>query len=370
MLGAGDHRHRFFEQLRCGDDSLFSAACRIAQMKTTCTHRSLFLLCLLIPTLGAVSGAQELSGTRPSAGGEPLKIEGTLFVLDVSKIDGADQSFTADVFMMLQWRDERLASDLQGVRRLPIGSIWNPRVQIINQRRIWKTFPESVDIAPDGTVVYRQRYYGQFASALDLRDFPLDRHLFALQVVVPGYGPEEIEFVPSNEDFGIGRSPEMTVPDWSIGPVTLRTAPYSVIPGGREIAGLEGTFEAHRHLGFYIGKAFVSVAIIVFMSWVVFWLAPEHVGPRLSVSVTSMLTLIAYRFLLGQSLPPVSYLTRLDYFLLGATILVFVALIQVAVTSAANAGDRAERALAINRYSRWVFPVAFLFLLVWAFLLM
>ena len=68
------------------------------------------------------------------------------------------------------------------------------------------------------------------------------------------------------------------------------------------------------------------MAIIVFMSWVVFWLGPQHVGPRLSVSVTSMLTLVAYRFLLGQSLPPVSYLTRLDYFLLGATVLVFIAL--------------------------------------------
>ena len=256
------------------------------------------------------------------------------------------------------------------MRRLSAGSIWNPRVQIINQRRIWKTFPESVDIAPDGTVVYRQRYYGQFASALDLRDFPLDRHRFALQLVVPGYGPEEIDFVPFTEDFGIGRSPNMTVPDWSIGEFELHNAPYAVIPGGREIAGLEGAFEARRHLGFYIGKAFVSVAIIVFMSWVVFWLGPQHVGPRLSVSVTSMLTLVAYRFLLGQSLPPVSYLTRLDYFLLGATILVFVALIQVAATSATHSQNRADKALAINRSSRWAFPAAFLLLIVWSFWLM
>jgi hypothetical protein len=292
-----------------------------------------------------------------------LTIEATLFLLDVAKIDGADQSFTADVFMMLRWKDERLASEAEGMRRLSAGGIWNPRVQIINQRRIWKAFPESVDVAPDGTVMYRQRYYGQFASALDLRDFPLDHHRFTLQLVVPGYGPEEIELVPSNEEFGIGRSEDLTVPDWSIGSFEISTAPYAVIPGGREIAGLEGAFEARRHLGFYVGKAFVSVAIIVFMSWVVFWLGPEHVGPRLSVSVTSMLTLVAYRFLLGQSLPPVSYLTRLDYFLLGATILVFVALIQVALTSAMS--DR--RAASINRNSRWVFPVMFVTLIAWSF---
>lgn len=352
------------------DDSLCCAGCRIAHMKPTCTIRSIVALIFFVFGAASFAVSEEISGTRPGVTGQPLTIEGLLFLLDVSKIDGADQSFTADVFMMLRWRDERIAAPTESMRRLPLESVWNPRVQIINQRRIWKTFPEEVDVSPDGTVVYRQRYYGQFASALDLRDFPLDRHRFGLHVVVPGYGPEEIEFVPSTDDLGEGRSPRMTVPDWSIGEFELRTAPYAIIPGAREISGLEGTFEARRHLGFYIGKAFVSVAIIVFMSWVVFWLGPEHVGPRLSVAVTSMLTLVAYRFLLGQSLPPVSYLTRLDYFLLGSTILVFVALIQVAMTSATGMGDRAKRAISINRLSRWAFPAAFVLLIGWSFWLM
>ncbi len=323
---------------------------------------------LLISTMtAAAAGSDELAGTRPGPEGRPLTMNGTLFLLDVSKIDGADQSFTADVFMLLQWKDERLASETNGLRRMPLDSVWNPRIQIINQRRIWKTFPEEVDVSRDGTVTYRQRFYGQFSSPLDLHDFPLDHHAFRLQVVIPGHSPEEIEFVPSTLDFGEGRSPEMTIPDWSIGEFQIRTAPWAVIPGGRQIAGLEGVFEARRHLGFYVGKAFVSVAIIVFMSWVVFWIGTENVGPRLSVAVTSMLTLVAYRFLLGQKLPPVSYLTRLDYFLLGSTILVFVALIQVALTGAMNEEGRADRAKAVNRSSRWAFPVAFASLLVWSF---
>jgi type IV secretory pathway VirB2 component (pilin) len=101
------------------------------------------------------------------------------------------------------------------------------------------------------------------------------------------------------------------------------------------------------------------VAIIVFMSWVVFWIAPENLGPRLSVAVTSMLTLIAYRFLLGQSLPRVSYLTRLDYFLLGCTFLVFAALVEVTATGAMAATGRGEKANKVNRQSRWIFPIAF-----------
>jgi len=327
-----------------------------------------FLSLLLISTMpAAAAGGDELAGTRPGPEGRPLTMTGALFLLDVSKIDGADQSFTADVFMMLQWKDERLASETDGLRRMSLDSVWNPRIQIINQRRVWKTFDEVVDVTPDGTVTYRQRYYGQFSAPLDLHDFPLDHHPFRLQLVIPSYRPDEIEFVPISEGLGEGKSPEMTIPDWSIGEFEIRTAPWAIIPGGRQIAGLEGVFEARRHLGFYIGKAFVSVAIIVFMSWVVFWIGAEHVGPRLSVAVTSMLTLVAYRFLLGQKLPPVSYLTRLDYFLLGSTVLVFAALIEVALTGAMNGKGRTDRAQAVNRSSRWVFPIAFAALLVWSF---
>lgn len=311
---------------------------------------------LFTPTVNAA----EFAGMPPRPDNEPLIIHGALVLLDVSKIDGADQSFTADVFMLLRWRDARLASSAGGTRQEPLESVWNPRVQIINQRRVWKTFPESVDIAPDGTVTYRQRFYGQFASPLDLHDFPLDEHEFSIHLVVPGYAPEEVEIITHSEGFESFRLPEMTIPDWTVSDFDVQPVPWSIIPGGRQITGLKGTFNASRHLGFYVGKAFVSVAIIVFMSWVVFWIAPEHVGPRLSVAVTSMLTLVAYRFLLGQGLPPVSYLTRLDYFLLGSTILVFIALIQVALTSAMNDESARPRGVAINRISRWAFPVVFL----------
>jgi hypothetical protein len=323
-------------------------------------------LMVLMATAPAFGG-EEFAGTRPGGGDQPLRLTGTLVLLDVSKIDGAEQSFTADIFMMLQWRDERLAMETDGVRRLPLDSIWNPRIQIVNQLRVFKTFDEIVDVMPDGSVTYRQRYNGDFTSRLDFHDFPLDQHRFRLQLAVLGYGPDEVEFVPATEGEGIGHSPEMTVSDWTIGKFDLRTKPYQVVSGGRQVAGLEGDFEAKRHLGFFLGKAVVSVAIIIFMSWVVFWVNTVHIGPRLSVAVTSMLTLVAYRFLLDQSLPPVSYLTRLDYFLLGATLLVFVALMQVTLTSAMTDRNLLERAMGINRLSKWLFPAAFVLLFVVSF---
>ena len=73
--------------------------------------------------------------------------------------------------------------------------------------------------------------------------------------------------------------------------------------------------------------------LIVAMSWVVFWIDPKEGGNQISVSITTMLTLIAYRFAVGMDLPQISDLTKLDAFILGGTFLVFAALIEVIITS-------------------------------------
>lgn len=324
------------------------------------------LLCaVLLLAASAVfpAGAGEFSGSgqRPHLNGEPTRVEIGLYLIDVIAIDGASQSFTADLFMMLRWRDHRLASP-NGTRRVGLDEVWNPRVQILNQRRVDTSFPEQIDIGEDGTATYRQRFFGEFSSPLDLHDFPMDRHTIGFHVVVPGYGRDEVELVGAEgEPATIIRSP-LSIVDWEIRGFTSRISDLELTPGGRSIAGVAAEFEARRYLGFYASMAVLSVAIIVFMSWIVFWVDPRNIAPRMSISVTAMLTLIAYRFLLGNLLPPLSYLTRLDYFLLGSTLLVFFGIVEVAAASRLHDSNRAERALAIDRFSRWAFPTAFLVL--------
>ena len=76
------------------------------------------------------------------------------------------------------------------------------------------------------------------------------------------------------------------------------------------------------------------------------------------------LTLIAFRLALGSTLPPISYLTDLDIFNIGGTILVFAALLEVVVTAALWDKDRQTLAHRVNSASRLVFPLIFATLLV------
>jgi hypothetical protein len=320
---------------------------------------------LMLASWAAAELPPDVSGTRPTVDGEATEVSVVLYLIDVSRIDGADQSFTADLFVLLSWHDPRLIGVFEATQRVALESVWNPRLQILNQREVTTTFPEQAEVMPDGTIISRQRYFGTFSAPLDLHDFPLDNQRFSIRMVVPGYGPDEVRLASAPDGVAGGRRSEsFSIADWDLGEVDTGPEPYRLTTGGREISGYVLAFDGHRYLGFWAGKALISVSIIVAMSWIVFWIDPKYVAPRLSVTITSMLTLIAYRFVLEGALPRLSYLTRMDYFLIGATLLVLTTVIQVAVTTRAEDRDHGRRARRINSYSQWLFPTAFLSLLV------
>ena len=292
----------------------------------------------------------------------PTEVAVGVYVVDVVKIDGAEQLFTADLSARFVWHDPRLANATGGPRTLPLDDVWHPHLAIANLRDVKNTLPEVVEVAPDGTVLYRQRMVGDFSSRLDLHAFPQDRQTLPVHLVARGFTPEELRFVPTPKF--TGRAEDLTIIDWSVGPVTLREHPYQIPQLGVELPGIIAELQTKRRVAYYFGTVFASATIIVCMAWLVFWISLDAINPRISVSVTSMLTLIAHRFVIQGELPRLPYLTRMDYFLLGSTFMVLLALVGVvAVFKVLNDGNRAK-AERLNLIFRWGFPLAFIVLLV------
>ena len=102
------------------------------------------------------------------------------------------------------------------------------------------------------------------------------------------------------------------------------------------------------------------------MSWIVFWIDPTDYTTQLSISITSMLTLIAYQFLALSSLPEVPYLTRMDILMLLSIVLVFASLIEATITAIlAKRGD-VLLARSVDKYCRYTFPAIFVFIVIQA----
>lgn len=309
----------------------------------------------------------ELKTTRPEALKGPTNVHFMVFVLNISKIDDAGQNFTANVFLRLRWKDSRLATSEGAVRKLPLEAVWNPRILLANQQgRVARALPEIVQVHPDGTVLYFQRYTGKFSQRLMLADFPRDTHSFIIQFVAAGYPADELTFAPDlvRKIRGGSMAKEVSLPDWKILQYETRTDPYNPI---EEInaAAFEFQFVAQRHLAYYLWQVLLPLMVIVIMSWTAFWIGREHINVRIAVATSSILTLVAQRFVLATLLPKLPYMTRLDYFTVGSTLLVLLALILVIVTGFLVVHNKERQAQNIDHWTRGAFPAAFLLLIIW-----
>jgi len=138
---------------------------------------------------------------RPNANSGPTQISAGIWVVDINSIDSAQQTFTADIAVVLRWKDPRLAHTGSGVVHYALDQVWNPRVVIVNETNsVNRRLPESVDVDADGTVLYRQRYVGAFAQPFRLNSFPFDKQSFRVQLVAVRYQTDEVKFVPDQAE--------------------------------------------------------------------------------------------------------------------------------------------------------------------------
>jgi len=302
---------------------------------------------------------------RPAAGTGPTQVSVGIWIVDINNIDSAQQNFTADIAVVLRWKDARLAHTGTGIAHYALDQIWTPRVSIANETSsVVRKLPESVEVEPDGTVLYRQRYVGAFTQPLRLQSFPFDRQSFRIQFVAIRYRPNEVVFV-ADENWihdglqkaaGISRS--ITLPDWTVERWDAKPDVYALTPG-LQYSGYVFEFTASRNVQHYILKVILPLILIVMMSWAVFWTEPTNSNSQFSIAVTSMLTLIAYRFAVDTQLPRLPYMTRLDAFFLVSTLLVFFSLIEVLVTTILDNNDQLARAKKLDRYCRVIVPIMF-----------
>ena len=321
--------------------------------------RVIKILLLLLIALWTPYASADVS--LPGNGTQPVKVKMSIFILDLDGIDDVNQTFQANLFYMASWNDPRLAhSGTEEVTR-PLFEVWNPRLQVLNQQRVVKTFPDVVKIDPQGNVTHRQRLWGNFSQPLKLHNFPFDHQQLEVPIVAVGYNPEEVELLSFSE-ITSGISENLSIPDWN---VTNWTAePIVLQPGSKLMEPLSGfvlSVVVERRYTFLVAKVIIPLIMIMAMSWVVFWMDPKDGGSsQIGVSVTAMLTLVAFTFAIGGNLPKVPYLTRLDYFVLFSTMLVFLSLVEVTLASYQARVGRVELARRIDRLARWCFPLMFL----------
>jgi hypothetical protein len=288
----------------------------------------------------------------------------SLALLDVDAISSADQSFTVNILVQFRWFDPALAHDGESNIRRNLQEIAAPRFLLVNRQKTWSSLLNVVDIAPDGTAIYRMRLWGDFSQPLALHDFPFDSHRFSIPVLALSHEGGPVRLVPDPESDSLIAS-QLSVADWQVTGWSGESDIIELTPEDKA-QGFIFSFQAKRIYNHYVIKFIIPLVLIVMMSWIVFWIDPEESGSQLSVAVTAALTLIAYHIALAGKLPDIPYLTRMDMFLFGSTLLVFSAMLEVVLTSRMARSGHLDGARRLDRWCRALFPLLYLAIAYWS----
>ena len=110
----------------------------------------------------------------------------------------------------------------------------------------------------------------------------------------------------------------------------------------------------------------LPIVFLIIITWSVFWIIPRDLESRLTVSVVSFLSLIAYNFVVDQDLPKLGYLTFLDNFVLYSYIFAGVPTLQTVLSKylcdidKENASTRLDREFRIYYLPSYFVSIIFL----------
>ncbi|MDQ3019364.1 MAG: hypothetical protein M3R36_02165 [Bacteroidota bacterium] len=294
------------------------------------------------------------------------KVYLSIVVNNISEVNAAGEFMKADIYVMAKWKDPRLAHDDSGDVIKNFDNIWAPMITISNRLSINKSFSDDLTVGKDGTVTFFQRLFGEFTQNFQFREFPFDTQTFEIKVIAIGPTANDVELVPDPE-IKSGISNNFALPDWKILDWKYDGTPHTIIEGTPQLPALTLSFRAKRESGFYILVFVIPLVLIIVMSWMAFWLDPKLSSSQISIATTSMLTLIAYRFVVSGSLPKISYMTRMDIFVLGSSILIFVTLIESVITASMSSTGKEALANKIDKNCRWIFPLLYILVVLVAF---
>lgn len=95
-----------------------------------------------------------------------------------------------------------------------------------------------------------------------------------------------------------------------------------------------------REFSYYLIQIYIPCCMLVIVSWVSFWLDQSAVPARVSLGVTTLLTMATQTSGINQTLPPVSYTKALDVWTGVCLTFVFGALLEFALVNYASRSDQ------------------------------
>ncbi|XP_035708502.1 gamma-aminobutyric acid receptor alpha-like isoform X3 [Folsomia candida] len=269
--------------------------------------------------------------------GPPTIVEIDIMVRSMGPISEVDMTYSMDCYFRQTWVDKRLEyhstkGDTLALSISMLEKIWKPDTYFYNGKQSYLhtiTTPNKfVRLKMDGRVLYSSRLTVKASCPMNLEDFPMDTQRCPLKLGSFGYTISDVLYRwNANRTVDIALDMKMSQFDLISTPSGNGTEKMKL----GEYSTLDINFYLQRHMGNFLIQVYGPCTLLVILSWVSFWLNREATADRVSLGVTTVLTMTFLGLEARTDLPKVSYPTALDFFVFLSFAFIFATIIQFAI---------------------------------------
>ncbi|XP_020898489.1 glycine receptor subunit alpha-2 [Exaiptasia diaphana] len=275
---------------------------------------------------------------RPYASGKaPVIVKTDIKLMSIGTFREADMQYTVEMYFRQSWKDPRLRYDDSDVPSITLNgdlsdSFWQPDTIFENEveGKVHTLLAKNkfYRIHRDGLILTSTRLTLTCSCSMDFRKFPMDEQECGIYLVSYGYTTQDIvyEWQTKHETW----SNEQDIPQFLLKNISRINITRRYSTGDYSALGIKMRFT--RRLGHYFTKVYIPAILIVMLSWLSFYVDRRSAPARVSLGITTVLTMTTLLIGIGQgSLPVVAYVKALDWYLFVSYFMVFAAFAEYAV---------------------------------------
>lgn len=301
---------------------------------------------------------------------DPIAVDIGLILEQIIEVDQQSEFFTAVGTVKMEWNDPLLAFNPESCqcefiaysnegnfnRFLSESNGRWPDFTFVNQQGNRWTQNRNLVVFSNGDAQYFERFTTNFQVDFDFRRFPFDTQTFVIRI--DSLFPEE-RYKFSSMENGSAISTEHGEDEFILEDLSTEDSSVSS-QAGRVFSRFTFSFDAPRHLSYYIFQIFVPILLIIVISWITFFL--KDYTRRIEVASANLLLFIAFSFSLSENYPRLGYLTILDaimaiMFVINALVIVYNVWLR-----RLEMNDRVEMVERIDDILDWTYPLIYLLL--------
>ena len=327
------------------------------------------LLSVLTPAAARAAGIEADTGSlsAPTADGKPVNVKVGLFLTNLIDVDEVKEMFRISGYLFMTWKDPRLAFSPAGGdtdRSYNPDSIWVPHVFLVNATAQREKTNINIRGDPDGTIHYLELFKAELTTSFYLEPFPFDTESLEMFVEPLLDERDTITLEYDNQVGGVGTEPFVELAQWKILGLQGAAQRHAIARTGKSISELEIDVVVQRRYWYYIWKVFLPLLAMVAIAYSAFWIKTSDYYTQISITLTAILTEIAFLFAISSSLPKVPYLTFIDAFFLMSFAFSCACIIELVAVHQSQERNRPEYADRLRTISRILYPVIYVAVLV------